>query len=332
MKKIIFLSMFVLLLVSGCGKFDISKAKEEFKDKVNSSKGYELKGTMEIYNNEDTFKYDITVNYQKDDNYKVSMINQNNDHEQIILKDEGNVYVVTPSLNKSFKFESQWPANSSQSYILESLVNDVVNDDKATLKEEKGKYIISCLVNYPHNKALVNQELTFDKDMNLEKVMVYDINKNVKIKVTIKNIDYKAKYKDDYFKLNTLIDETEEKQEDEKETTALEEAIYPLYVPANTYLKSEDKITDEQTDRTILTFKGDKSFILVEEAATASKEFEIIPVAGDPLLLTDSVAALSNNSLTWTSDNVEYYLTSSNLASDELMTIAQSLGNVALEK
>ena len=177
MKKIIFLSMFVLLLVSGCGKFDISKAKEEFKDKVNSSKGYELKGTMEIYNNEDTFKYAITVNYQKDDNYKVSMINQNNDHEQIILKDEGNVYVVTPSLNKSFKFESQWPANSSQSYILESLVNDVVNDDKATLKEEKGKYIISCLVNYPHNKALVNQELTFDKDMNLEQVMVYDTNK-----------------------------------------------------------------------------------------------------------------------------------------------------------
>ncbi len=332
MRKMLFLSLFVLLLVCGCGKFDISSAKDEFKDKVTSAKSYELKGEMEIFNNEDTFKYNIVVNYQKDDNYKVSMINQNNNHEQIILKDEGNVYVVTPSLNKSFKFESQWPDNSSQSYILASLLNDVINDETSTLQEKNGKYIITAKVNYPHNKALVKQELTFDKKMNLEKVVVYDTSKNAKIKVKINKIDYKAKYKDDYFKLNTLIDETEEKQDEEKETTALEEAIYPLYVPANTYLKSEDKITDEQTDRTILTFNGDKSFILVEEAASASKEFEIIPVAGDPLLLTDSVAALSNNSLSWTSDNVEYYLTSNNLASEELMTIAQSLGNVALEK
>ncbi len=334
MKKIFALGICIILLTCSCGKFDINKAKEEFKDKVTSSKGYELKGNMEIYNNEDTFKYDIVVNYKKDDNYKVSMINKNNNHEQIILKNDESVYVVTPSLNKSFKFESEWPDNSSQSYILSSLVNDVVNDESATLKEKNGKYEITAKVNYPHNQALVNQKLYFDKDMNLEQVIVYDNNKNEKIKVKIKSIDYKAKYKDDYFELNTLIDENKnnEDEKQEKETMSLDEAIYPLYVPANTFLKSEDKVEDEQTDRTILTFNGDKSFILVEEAANASKEFEIIPVNGDPLILSDSVAALSDNSLSWTANNIDYYLTSSNLSSDELMTIAESMGNVALEK
>ena len=330
MKKIIVLSLFVLLLACGCGKFDINKAKAEFKDKVTSSKGYELKGIMEIYNNEDTFKYDIVVNYKKDNNYKVSMINKNNNHEQIILRNDDSVYLVTPSLNKSFKFESEWPDNSSQSYILSSLLNDVENDEKATLEEKDGKYIINVKVNYPHNKALTNQKLYFDKDMNLEQVLVYDNNKNVKIKVKVKGIDYKAKYKDDYFDLDNFISDNEEKKEDDnQETMSLEESIYPLYVPANTFLKSEDKVTDEQTDRTILTFNGDKSFILVEEAANVSKEFEIIPVNGEPLILADSVAALSDNSLSWTSNNVEYYLTSSNIAPDELMTIAESMGNVA---
>ena len=76
----------------------------------------------------------------------------------------------------------------------------------------------------------------------------------------------------------------------------------------------------------------DSSFILVEEVATASKEFEIIPVNGDPLILTDSVAALADNSLSWTANNIDYYLTSTKLSADELMTIAQSMGNVALEK
>ncbi len=332
MKKIIALSLMILFMCSGCGKMDINQAKDEFKNKVTSSKGYLLKGTMEIYNNEDTFKYNIVVNYKKDDNYKVSMINQNNNHEQIILKNSESVYVVTPSLNKSFKFESEWPDNSSQSYILSSLLNDVLNDESATLEEKDSNYIISSKVNYPHNKALINQKLYFDKKMNLKEVNVYDSNKDIKIKVLIKTLDYKAKYKDDYFELNTLIDESEEKTEESKETASLEDAIYPLYVPTNTYLKSEDKINDEQTDRTILTFNGDKSFILVEEPATVSKEFEIIPVNGDPLFLTDSVAALSDNSLSWTADNVDYYLTSSNLSTEELMTIATSMGNVALEK
>lgn len=342
MKKIFILSIFVLFIVCGCGKFEISDAKTEFKNKVNSSKGYELKGVMEIYNNDDTFKYKITVNYKKDDYYKVSMINQNNNHEQIILKNEESVYVVTPSLNKSFKFESSWPDNSSQSYILKSLVNDLVNDENATLIEEGKNYIVTTSVNYPHNRSLVNQKLYFNKDMDLEKVIVFDENKSEKIKLTINSIDYKSKYKDDYFDLDTLIDdstkEEENSQNQKKETTStnttadVDDISYPLYVPSNTYLKSKDKIDNEGSSRTILTFNGDKSFVLVEETADVSKEFEILPVSGDPLILTNTVAALSDKSITWTANNKEYYITSNNLTANELATIADSMGSTAVGK
>ena len=342
MKKIFILSIFVLFIVCGCGKFEISDAKTEFKNKVNSSKGYELKGVMEIYNNDDTFKYKITVNYKKDDYYKVSMINQNNNHEQIILKNEESVYVVTPSLNKSFKFESSWPDNSSQSYILKSLVNDLVNDENATLIEEGKNYIVTTRVNYPHNRSLVNQKLYFNKDMDLEKVIVFDENKSEKIKLTINSIDYKSKYKDDYFDLDTLIDdstkEEENSQNQKKETTStnttadVDDISYPLYVPSNTYLKSKDKIDNEGSSRTILTFNGDKSFVLVEETADVSKEFEILPVSGDPLILTNTVAALSDKSITWTANNKEYYITSNNLTANELATIADSMGSTTVGK
>lgn len=342
MKKIFILSIFVLFIVCGCGKFEISDAKTEFKNKVNSSKGYELKGVMEIYNNDDTFKYKITVNYKKDDYYKVSMINQNNNHEQIILKNEESVYVVTPSLNTSFKFESSWPDNSSQSYILKSLVNDLVNDENATLIEEGKNYIVTTSVNYPHNRSLVNQKLYFNKDMDLEKVIVFDENKSEKIKLTINSIDYKSKYKDDYFDLDTLIDdstkEEENSQNQKKETTStnttadVDDISYPLYVPSNTYLKSKDKIDNEGSSRTILTFNGDKSFVLVEETADVSKEFEILPVSGDPLILTNTVAALSDKSITWTANNKEYYITSNNLTANELATIADSMGSTTVGK
>ncbi len=270
------------------------------------------------------------------------MINQNNNHEQIILKNEESVYVVTPSLNKSFKFESSWPDNSSQSYILKSLVNDLVNDENATLIEEGKNYIVTTSVNYPHNRSLVNQKLYFNKDMDLEKVIVFDENKSEKIKLIINSIDYKSKYKDDYFDLDTLIDdstkEEENSQNQKKETTStnttadVDDISYPLYVPSNTYLKSKDKIDNEGSSRTILTFNGDKSFVLVEETADVSKEFEILPVSGDPLILTNTVAALSDKSITWTANNKEYYITSNNLTANELATIADSMGSTTVGK
>ena len=57
-----------------------------------------------IYNAEDTFSYDVKVFYMDDDYFKVDMINTLSNHEQVILRNNNDVYVVTPSLNKSYKF------------------------------------------------------------------------------------------------------------------------------------------------------------------------------------------------------------------------------------
>ena len=95
MKKIGILSLLLLLLTFGCGKTDVTKVKSDFEDKVNKSKSYILSGTMEIMNNDDTFVYTVEASFLKDDYYIVRLINQTNNHEQIILKNTDGVYVVT---------------------------------------------------------------------------------------------------------------------------------------------------------------------------------------------------------------------------------------------
>ena len=45
------------------------------------------------------------------------------------------VIVLTPSLNKSFKFQSDWPYNSSQSYILQPLLEDMENEEEQKYKK-----------------------------------------------------------------------------------------------------------------------------------------------------------------------------------------------------
>lgn len=357
MKKIIVLCLLLLFVTVGCGKVTKESAVKEFLGDVNSSKSYKLNGKMEIVNNEETFTYSLEAYHLKDNYYKVILVNQTNNHEQIILRNDDGVYVVTPSLNKSFKFQSEWPFNSSQAYILESLVQDIKNDEKVKMEETENNYILKSSVNYPNNVELVYQKLYFDKKMNIESVEVYNKEDIVKIKVSFTNVDLKAGLDKDDFVLNDLIeddccgnvncddknckkpemnnsnenDESTNQNEDinsnEQTSSSLESIIYPLYIPSNTHLKTSEKIDTETGERVILTFSGEKDFILIEETAKMAEEFEVIPVFGDPMMVSDTLAALSANSLSWSTNQVDYYLASNELSQEEMITIASSLGN-----
>lgn len=277
------------------------------------------------------------------------------------------VIVVTPTLNKSFKFQSEWPSNSSQSYILSSLLNDIKNDENVSIEDQDQNYVIKTAVNYPNNSALTYQKVYFDKDMNLEKVEVYNSEDIVNIKVVFSSVDLKAGLSEDDFLLEDLIDMNAENEEnnteennnsnpneeendstnngeetndgstnnenceneecDTKSSNILDSIIYPLYIPSETYLSNSEEIDTDEGNRMILTFAGDKNFVLIEEVASVASEFEIIPVYGDPVMLSDTIAAKSANSMYWTSDNVSYYLTSNDLSTEEMVTIAESLGN-----
>lgn len=326
MKKYLIVLLGVLCLF-GCGKADQSNVKDEFVKNISKKNSYLVKGTMNIISNEDTFSYNITV-AKSNDNYRVNLVNTINNHEQVILRSNNEVYVVTPSLNKSFKFQSEWPDNGSQAYLLNSLVNDINNDSESKAEADGDGFVISSKVNYPNNANLVSEKIYLDKKSNLKKVEVLDKDGKVKITVNYTSIDFKPTFKDDYFKLESLIDEECCK---DKETSALmDDIVYPLYLPSNTYLSTKDTVNTESGNRVILTFTGDSPFTLIEEKAVANSEFEIIPVYGEPLMLSETMGALSSNSLYFTSNNVDFYLSSDKLSGNELLTIAESITGSSL--
>lgn len=336
--KRIFLLFISLLLLTGCGKVDKDKLIKHFKNDVESAKSYTVESKMEIYNAEDTFEYDIKVSYMDDDYFKVDMVNTLSNHEQIILRNNDEVYVVTPSLNKSYKFVSEWPYNSSQSYILNSLVKDLDNDENIEFNKEDEGYSLIVDVDYPNNANLKYEKMYFDKNMNLKNVSVYDDEDIVSLKVDFNNIDYKANLKEEDFSIDNLVEEnccntdvdnsnneSNTETNTDEETSALKDIIYPLYVPANTYLKDKETVNTENGERVILTFNGDKNFVIIEESSKVYDELEIIPVYGDPTMLSNTIGALSTNSLSWSANNVDYYLASNDLSQAELLSIADSL-------
>lgn len=94
MKKIIFVSITLCLifLTSGCMKYSEKGLVKDLNKKINSITGYHIEGNMEIYNGDNIYKYNVESSYENNQ-YRVSLINKANNHEQIILKNNDGVYV-----------------------------------------------------------------------------------------------------------------------------------------------------------------------------------------------------------------------------------------------
>lgn len=356
MKKL-FIFLGVLLLVCGCGKYNDKDLIKDLSKKVENSSSYHMTGTLEIYRNEEKYTYNVDSSYKKGDLFKVNLINQNNNHEQIILKNEEGVYVITPSLNKSFKFQSDWPYNNSQIYLLQPIITDLNNDSDRTFEKTDDGYILTSKVNYSSERDFSNQKIYVDKEKNITKVEVLDNDNNVKMSLTITDIDFKAKFADDYFDASNYQKEIVEKEETKKEnnkenteenskenntetndkkqssettTSKIEDIVYPMYVPVDTQLSGQDVVETASGERVILTFTGESAFTVVQE--TLANEDVTNYVYGDPYLILDTVGSITDYSVSWISNGVEYSVMSDTMEIDELLTVAQSISVKAVSK
>ena len=348
MKKIFLFLILGGLIFTGCS---IKKKDpfEQFSKKLENINSYYLEGSMDIINNEDIYTYDVKVSYQKDNNYKVELTNISNNHKQVILRNSEGVYVVTPSLNKSFKFQSDWPHNNSQVYLLESIISDLEVDEERSVQEKGEDYILTSKVNYPNNKKLVKQSITLDKNYDIKEASVLDESGNVQIKMTFNKVDLKSEFDNNYFNLNTLITEKEEVKDNdssnesnenseegstqsEESTATIDDIIYPMYLPTNTYLSNQEKIMMDDGQRLILTFDGDNPFTLIEETVGYSEDHEIIPTFGELTQLSDTIGVVNDNSVNWFSNGIEYYVVSDTMASSELLDIARSISVLPVSK
>ena len=329
-KFLVLLIVVFSFIITGCNKYDKNDITKNLKKLLDKNKGYCLNGELEIFNNEDSYIYDVNVYYSKDDNYKVSLKNKINNHEQIILRNNDGVYVLTPSLNKSFKFQSEWPYNNSQSYLIQTLLKDMENDENIKFEKNDNGYIVTTKVNYSNNKDLIKQNIYLDNNINITDVHILDKEENVKMKMHFNKIDYNNGYDEKFFTLDeNMASVTYEKEET---VSKLEDIIYPMYLPTGTYLGSQDVVATDDGERLILTFEGEKPFMFVQETAAIPNNLMTIPVDGEPEIIADTVVALTDSSIAWSNNGVEYYVVSDTLNKDELLSVAKSVSVMPIAK
>lgn len=211
---------------------------------------------------------------------------------------------------------------------MQTLLKDIKNDEAKTVEKIDDGYKITTSVNYSNNHNLVKQHIYLDNKSNIKLVEIVNENDIVKMKMTFEKVDLSSTYKDNYFELNSNMKSVET-------MTSLKEigdVIYPMYMPENTYLKSQDTISLDAGERIILTFAGASPFTIIEQTVNVTDDYEMTMVYGDPELLVDTVGSITDNSVSFISNGIEYYAVSEVLDQKQLLDVVKSISVLPVGK
>jgi outer membrane lipoprotein-sorting protein len=319
--------LLVVFLLAACGSKSKDDVVKELNGKLNDLSGYKVDVKMTLKMGTDSQVYNVEIWHKDPTFYRVNLKNAEKDQSQMILRNNEGVFVLTPALKKSFKFQSDWPQNSSQAYLYESLIKDIVEDKEAKFSSTKEHYVFETKTRYQNNSMLPIQEIKLNKeDLSPAVVKVMDPDRNALVTVEFSKVKFNASFDDSDFDMKknmTRADLNLPVMADSKDTAFT--VKYPT-ADLGATLVDEKEVKLENGKRVVLTYEGEKSFTLVQEKVTV-KEASASPtyVDGDLVDLGITIGAVSDGSITWTMDGVDYMIASNDLTEKELVEIARTV-------
>jgi len=316
--QLLLLLVLSVVLVA-CGE----KSQEDIVSEVNKTwadSDYELTATMEVKDGETPRLYDVMVWHTKPEFYRVEIKEKDSEVSQYIIKNEDGVFLVTPSNQKTYKFQSDWPKKNSQSYLIGALAEDLVADKAAAMEQTEKHYVFEAATRNHDKTGLPSQQITVDKKTLLpSKVSLLDESMSEQIVISFQSINLKAKHKPEEYVVTM--------SEEQSTEAAPFKVHYPKLAFDNTQLIDEVIISDEGKERAVLSYEGDKSFTLIQYPVKASDKLLSVSAQGDPEWLGTTYGLLHENTLSWDQNGVSFLLTSDELSDFEMVKLAASLSS-----
>lgn len=334
--------MCVAVLLSGCGKKDAGSVVEDLDDLMNEITSYQGVGTMTLHTSQQPLQYDVEVWYQSPHYYRIALTNAKKDVTQIVLKNDEGVFVLTPNLNKSFRFQSDWPERQGQAYLYHTLVQSILKDNNRQFTVDGDAYVFDVASNLQNNSLVRQRVWLSKKDYSPIKMEALDSEQSVLIEVKFSSFSFDKKFDEDSFEMERNMTSYEMQT---APTLAVDEAgdmasgglqkqapgsfgvIRPSYVPEGVILKQMDDIQLGGENGVLLRYEGKYTYTLTE---SRPKDRAVSALSGTVLDLDFAVGVLLGEvtrTLTWMNDGVEFRLASADLPQEEMVKIAQSMEN-----
>lgn len=337
--KIILLAALILVLLVACGKKDEGDIVHELGSKLDKMSGYQATGQMQLFTSDQPLDYSIEIWHQKDNYYRIALTNQQKDVTQIVLRNDEGVFVLTPHLNKSFRFQSDWPNDKGQVYLYQTLVESVLDDEARMFvdDEENNAYVFEVAANY-NNSELATQKIWVNKDdYTPKRVEISNANGDVLVLIEFTEFIFDPDFQTEDFdmkknmetavmpSLPVMIDEHVNENEEAEEPRDHFGVIQPSYTPEGVEHQEVLDVDWNGEKAVSIKYSGEYNYSILE---TFPEERTVSAPWGEVVDLGFTQAVLygeTQQTLHWISDGVEFRLSSGDLPKEEMVNVAQSM-------
>ena len=312
-------SVCVVLLVVLAFVLKGNSLKKTIKE-VEEYREYEMVAHMDILENDELKSYQVTSTYASIndfDYYKIELYDKSLNQSQIIVRNGEGVFVLTPTLNQAFAFQSEWPNNSFKPYFYHSLVSFLKENKKEKVKDG---YIVSGDMTYENDPRVKKQEVKFDKALVPVYVSVFDENDTEIVKLIVSSFKSDLKLNEDAFKQDLLMKDAKTKYTSVSSSLPM----YPVALMGSTLQNEKTTVIDDVTNH-ILKFTGSKSYTIIESAMSKSETLEVIHVDSDMIEMLDGITYASKNQLTYINSGIVSSIYSNDLSDQEMLAVLSSM-------
>jgi outer membrane lipoprotein-sorting protein len=188
-------ALFSVILLAGCGSKNADSIVKDLDKVVGKMESYQGSGTMTLHTGQQPLEYKVEVWYQKPQLYRISLTNAKRDITQIVLRNEDGVFVLTPQLNKSYRFQSDWPDNQGQVYLYQTLIQSIVTDNSRQFTTDKDSYVFDVMAGNYQNGSFARQKIWLSQnDYAPRHVQVSDANSKVMVEVVFDSFEFGKKF------------------------------------------------------------------------------------------------------------------------------------------
>ena len=224
MKWVAAIVVCVSILIAGCGTKNAESVVKDLDKVLGGMESYQGKGTMTLHTGAQPLEYQVEVWYKKPQYYRIALTNAKKDITQIVLRNDDGVFVLTPKLNKSFRFQSDWPQNQGQVYLYQTLVQSILLDNSRQFAADESAFVFDVMANY-QNGSLARQKIWLSKDDYApQRVEVSDSSANVMVEVKFDSFKFDAEFDAKAFDMAYNMSMSGQQGGTDAPTTALPEA------------------------------------------------------------------------------------------------------------
>jgi outer membrane lipoprotein-sorting protein len=354
------IALLITVLLAGCGSKNADSIVKDLDNVLGKMESYEGSGTMTLHTGQQPLEYQVEVWYQKPQYYRIALTNAKRDITQIVLRNDEGVFVLTPQLNKSYRFQSDWPDNQGQVYLYQTLVQSIVLDESRQFTTDKDAYVFDVMASNYQNGSFARQKIWLAQDdYSPRHVEVTDTNANVMVEVDFKNFKFGKKFDKSAFDMDKNMgaqsgtkpsansdadpsadaspapdasaspDDQSGKNEDavsaqpEKSVEFVEPD--PEALPVGVQLKDTSEVQLGENKGVMLRYSGTYDFTILEMIPKDRKVSNSEGIALDLGFTLGNLSLGDVKTLTWTYQGIEYRLTSADLPQEDMVTIAQSM-------